>query len=205
MLRKITTWAAALTCTALVPTVQASGDAVAGETAAKQMCAACHGADGNSPAPNFPSLAGQVPGYVADQLARFKSGERENAVMAGIAQPLTPEQMANLDAYFSSQEVKPGAVPEEDKESAERGGWLYRGGYAPMDVAACMSCHGPSGHGVPRRYPRVSGQKREYLEQQLLAFKSGQRPSYGNIMTSIAFRMSAQQIKDVSAYMHALQ
>ena len=73
-----------------------------------------------------------------------------------------------------------------------------------MDIAACMSCHGPGGQGVPTRYPRVAGQNREYLEQQLLAFKTGQRSSYGEIMTSIAFRMSEQQIKDVSAYMHAL-
>lgn len=205
MLRTIKIWAAALVCTTLAPAALAAGDAAAGEAMAKQLCAACHGADGNSAAPNFPSLAGQVPGYVADQLARFKSGERANDMMAGIAQPLTPEQMADLDAYFAAQEAKPGAVSDEELETAERGGRLYRGGYAPMNVAACISCHGPSGHGVPRRYPRVAGQKRDYLEQQLLAFKSGKRSSYGDIMTSIAFRMSEQQIKDVSAYMHALQ
>jgi cytochrome c553 len=205
MLRTIKIWAAALVCATLAPAALAAGDAAAGEAMAKQLCAACHGADGNSAAPNFPSLAGQVPGYVADQLARFKSGERANDMMAGIAKPLTPEQMADLDAYFAVQEAKPGAVSEEDLESAERGGRLYRGGYERMEVAACISCHGPSGHGVPRRYPRVAGQKRDYLEQQLLAFKSGKRSSYGDIMTSIAFRMSEQQIKDVSAYMHALQ
>lgn len=205
MLRMTTIWAAALASSALAPTSLVAGDAAAGAEMAKQLCAACHGADGNSAAPNFPSLASQVPGYVADQLARFKSGERANDMMAGIAQPLTPEQMSDLDAYFAAQEAKPGAVSEEELESAQRGERLYRGGYAPMEVAACISCHGPSGHGVPRRFPRVAGQKREYLEQQLLAFKSGKRSSYGGIMTSIAFRMSEQQIKDVSTYMHALQ
>ena len=185
----------------------AAGDAKAGAEQAKAACAACHGADGNSPAPTFPSLAGQVPGYVEIQLGRFKSKERENAVMAGIAAPLSDEQMANLDAYFAAQEMKPGAVPESDKEMAERGGRIYRGGYAPMDIAACMSCHGPSGHGVPRNYPRVAGQKREYLEQQLLAFKSGARVSTGNgnVMNNIAFLLSEKQIKELAAYMHALQ
>lgn len=183
----------------------AAGDAKAGGDKAKQLCASCHGPDGNSIAPTFPTIAGQVPGYVADQLARFKSGERENAVMAGIAAPLSDEDMANLDAYFATQKTKPGSIPESDRELAEQGGRLYRGGFEPMRISACMSCHGPSGHGVPRRYPRVAGQKREYLEQQLLAFKSGKRKSYGDIMTNIAFRMSEQQIKAVSAYMHALQ
>jgi len=177
----------------------------AGEDKAKQVCAACHGADGNSATPQFPSLAGQVPGYVADQLVKFKSGERDNAIMKGIAAPLSAEEMADLDMFFASRKIAPGAVPKEDAELAKRGEHLYRGGYAPMGVSACMSCHGPSGHGVPRRYPRVAGQKREYLEQQLLAFKSGKRSSYSNIMTSVAFRLSEQQIKDLSAYMHALQ
>ena len=177
----------------------------AGETKAKEACASCHGADGNSATPQFPNLAGQVPGYVSDQLMLFKSGDRENAIMKGIATPLTEEEMANLDLYFASLKAATGAIPESDAELAKRGEHLYRGGYGPMGVSACMSCHGPSGHGVPRRFPRVAGQKREHLEQQLLAFKSGKRKSYSDIMTNVAFRLSEQQIKELSAYMHALQ
>lgn len=177
----------------------------AGEDKAKQVCASCHGADGNSTNPAFPSLAAQVPGYIADQLARFKSGERDNAIMKGIAAPLSEEEMAALDLYYASQKIVSGAIPEADKEMAQRGQHLYRGGFAPMSVSACMSCHGPSGHGVPRQFPRVAGQKREYLEQQLLNFKSGTRKSYSDIMNSVAFRLSEQQIKEVAAYMHALK
>ncbi len=204
MFRRVVVLAMPLILAVIGVNAHAVGDAKAGEEKAKSACAACHGPDGNSTVAAYPSLAGQVPGYIADQLARFKSGERANPVMAGMAAPLSEEDMANLDAYFSIQAITPGVIAEEDKQAAERGGRIYRGGYAKMDVSACMSCHGPSGHGVPRRYPRLAGQKREYLEAQLLAFKSGARQSYGDIMTNIAFRLSEQQIKDLAAYMHAL-
>jgi len=177
----------------------------AGEEKAKQACASCHGPDGNSANPDFPVLAGQVPGYIAEQLQRFKSGARDNAIMKGIVGGLSDEDMAALDLYFANQSAKGGAIPEGDVNMAKKGEHVYRGGFGPMNVSACMSCHGPSGHGVPRRYPRVAGQHRKYLEQQLLAFKTGKRTSDGDIMTNIAFRLSEQQIKELAAFMHALQ
>ncbi len=188
-----------------------SADPEAGKLKA-QVCASCHGADGNSANPAYPSLAGQVPGYIAAQLALFKGGQRKNDIMAGMAAGLSEQDLADLDAYYSGQKLKPGFVSEEEKESVLRGERLYRGGYAPLQVAACIGCHGPQGHGVPQRYPRVSGQHRKYLEDQLSTFKasyetpeSGVRFSYGDIMTRIAFLLSDQQIRDVSAYMHAME
>ena len=187
-----------------------TADAEAGKQKAK-MCASCHGEDGNSSNPVYPSLAGQVPGYIAAQLSLFKSGQRKNDIMAGMAAGLSEQDLANLDAYYSSQQIKPGVVSAAEGDAVRRGERLYRGGYAPLQVAACISCHGPQGHGVPPRYPRVAGQHRKYLEDQLLSFKAsyetsdvGSRSSYGDIMTRIAFLLSDQQIKDVSAYMHAL-
>jgi cytochrome c553 len=187
-----------------------AADAKAGQQKSK-VCATCHGADGNSTNPTYPSLAGQVDGYIAAQLSLFKSGQRKNDIMAGLAVGLSDQDLADLDAYYSSQEIKPGFVSEEEKDSVLRGERLYRGGYAPLQVAACISCHGPQGHGVPLRYPRVAGQHRKYLEDQLTTFKAtyetpeaGARFSYGDIMTRIAFLLSEQQIKDVSAYMHAM-
>lgn len=181
----------------------AAGDPEAGKEKSK-ACAACHGVDGNSVNPIYPSLAGQVPGYIADQLAAYKSKRRQNEIMAGMAAALSDQDMANLDAYYASQKIAGGAVSEQEQVSALRGERLYRGGYAPMQIAACMSCHGPSGHGVPRRFPRVAGQQRQYLETQLLAFKAGKRKGYLDIMARIAFRLSEQQIKDLAAYMYAL-
>ncbi len=187
-----------------------AADAEAGKQKAK-VCVSCHGADGNSTNPAYPSLAGQVSGYIAGQLSLFKSGQRKNDIMAGMAAGLSEQDLADLDAYYSRQEIKPGLVSKEEKESVLRGERLYRGGYAPLQVAACISCHGPRGHGVPMRYPRVASQHRQYLEEQLLTFKAsyetpeaGARFSYGDIMTRIAFLLSDRQIKDVSAYMHAM-
>lgn len=182
-----------------------AADAAAGEALSKQVCAACHGADGNSVAPNFPNLAGQVEGYVVDQLKQMKSGEKQVPEMMAFVADLSDEDMQNLAAYYSAQKAKPAAIPENDLEAAERGERLYRGGERSMRVAACMSCHGPNGHGIPKRYPRVANQHRDYLKKQLWAFKTGERKSRNATMNDIAFRLSEQQIEDVSAYMHALQ
>lgn len=183
--------------------VYAAGDAEAGKEKSA-TCAACHGADGNSPAPNFPSLAAQVPGYIAEQLAKFKSGERNNAIMTGQVANLSDEDMADLDAFYATQKAKALPLSEADKALAAEGEKIYRGGYAPKEISACMSCHGPSGHGIPKNYPRVAGQHKDYLEQQLLAFKKGTRKGQNDIMWNIAFSLSEEQIKQLAAYMSAL-
>ena len=179
-----------------------AGDPAAGQAKA-QACVACHGADGNSASSGFPSLAGQVPGYIAGQLAAFKSGKRANAIMMGLAQPLSAEDMVVLDAWYASQTIAPRSISEEQLALASEGESLYRGGSAELAIPACMACHGPAGHGMPSNYPRVAGQWPEYLDSQLLAFKSGERA--GKIMGPIAHRLSAQQIHALSVYMSALQ
>lgn len=185
--------------------VYAAGDADAGQAKAA-VCAACHGPQGISSIPLYANIAGQVPGYIAAQLAAFKSGERVNAIMAGQAAILSEEDMADLDAYYSSLPAQTAtSLTEEDKMLAEEGAKIYRGGFAPRGISACMSCHGPSGHGIPKNYPRVSAQHKEYLEQQLLAYKKGERKGYNNIMSDIAFGLSELQIKQLSAYMAGLQ
>ena len=185
-----------------VPAQGIAGDPAAGEAKA-QACLACHGADGNSANSGFPSLAGQVPGYIAGQLAAFKSGKRANAIMMGLAQPLSAEDMADLDAWYASQTIAPRSISEDQLALASEGESLYRGGSAELAVPACMACHGPAGRGMPSNYPRVAGQWPEYPAGQLLAFKSGERA--GKIMGPIAHRLSAQQIHALSVYMSALQ
>ena len=182
--------------------IQADGDPAAGQ-AKSQICAACHGLDGNSLMPQNPVLAGQVPGYIAQQLAQFKSGVRKNAIMAGMTQVLSEQDMQDLDAWFSSQTAPPRTVSADDLELAHTGEKLYRGGDREMSVPACMGCHGPAGFGIQPNYHRLTGQWSTYLEDQLLAFKDGQRAS--PIMGPIAFRLSAEQIKTLALYMSALQ
>ncbi len=180
----------------------AAKNAIAAGKAASATCVACHGVAGNSATDQFPNLAAQVPGYIAAQLAKFKTGERENAVMAGIVAALSAQDMAALDAYYSSLKSHQGAITPAQEPTARAGGKLYRGGYKPFDISACMGCHGPSGHGIPPNFPRLSGQSAAYIEAQLLAFKSGARHS--PIMNAIAFPLSEPQIKQLALYISAL-
>ena len=80
-----------------------AADIEAGKKKAAEVCAACHGPDGNSPAPNFPKLAGQHADYLAKSLSEYKSGVRKDPIMAGMAAPLSKEDIANVSAYFASQ------------------------------------------------------------------------------------------------------
>ena len=186
----------------LVAPVHAGGNVAAGQAKAG-VCAGCHGADGNGGAdPLWPRLAGQDPDYIAKQLADFKSGVRKDPIMSGMATPLSAADMKNLGAYYASLKAKPGAA--RDAQLAKQGQKIFRGGNAKMGVSACMSCHGPSGHGIPPRFPKVSGQNTAYTQKQLLAFKAGNRANDAETMTRTAFRMSEQEIKAVSEYMAGL-
>lgn len=181
----------------------AAGNADAGKAKAA-ACGACHGADGNSTNPLWPKLAGQSPEHIVKQLADFKSGARKDPLMSPQAASLGKADMQDLGAYYAG--LKPAAgVAVADVEALKRGERLYRGGNAQSGVSACMSCHGPSGHGVPPRFPRVSGQHAAYSQKQMLAFKSGARHNDGEVMTRIAFRMSEAEIRAVSQYMAGLR
>lgn len=181
-----------------------TGDAEKGK-GKSAVCAACHGADGNgmSGAPLNPRLADQVPGYIATQLKAFKDGRRKDPIMAGMVAALSDEDMADLDAYYASLPVGEIGIKKEDEAQALEGEKIYRGGFREMNISACMSCHGPSGAGIPVQYPRVSGQNAAYTEKQLHAFKDGSRKH--DMMNSIAFLLSNDQIKQLSIYMQGLK
>jgi cytochrome c553 len=182
--------------------VGAAGNAAAGKNKSA-VCAGCHGVDGNSAAPNFPKLSGLDAQYTAKQLADFKSGARKDPVMAGMAAGLSKKDMDDLGAYYASQKRSTGTTNASaaDLRKAER---LYRGGDAKNGIAACMSCHGPAGTGIPPRFPAVSGQHAAYSQKQLLDFKAGTRSNDSEVMTRTAFRLSEAEIKAVSEYMAGL-
>lgn len=193
---------------AQAPAAPAAVDPAKGEKIAQEVCAACHGADGNSTAPVNPKLAGQHPEYLAKQLANFKvapgakSAERVNAVMAAFAAMLGDADMKNVAAYYAARPLKPSAA--KNAELAELGQAIYRGGIAEKGVPACAGCHGPSGLGLPAQYPRLAGQYAEYTEAQLVGFRSGARMNNAS-MTTIAARLSDKEIKAVSDYVAGLR
>jgi cytochrome c553 len=185
------------------------GDAAKAQAIVNQVCAACHAADGNSQIAANPKLAGQIPEYLYKQLTDFKAAagkkaERENPVMAGMVATLTPDDMHNLAAYFAGKEAKPGAA--KSKDLVALGQRIYRGGIASEGVAACASCHGPNGAGMPAQYPRLSGQHAEYIGAQLKAFRSGARANDLNAsMRGVAGRLSDREIEAVADYIAGLR
>ena len=176
-----------------------------GQAIAAKVCAACHGPDGNSPTPINPKLAGQFPEYVSKQLANFKANsERKNPVMLGMSAALSPQDMKNLGAYFEGQKPKTRAA--KNPELVKLGQQIYRGGIMAKGVAACASCHGPTGAGIPAQFPRVAGQFAEYTLAQLQAFRLGERANDPNqMMRVISARLSDQEIKAVSEYIAGLR
>ena len=187
----------------------AKPDVAKGQQIANTVCAACHAADGNSPAAANPKIAGQFPEYLHKQLKNFKApagkkAERDNPVMAGMVANLSDDDMRNLAAYYASQRLKPEGA--KDKDLAAKGQKVYRGGNLASGVAACAGCHGPTGAGIPGQYPRISGQFASYLESQLLAFKTGTRANDANgMMRGVAARMTEAEIKAVAEYASGLR
>jgi len=181
-----------------------AADPAKAQSTATTLCAACHGADGNSPLPVNPNLAGQHPEYLFKQLADYKAGRRKNAVMNGIAASLSDADMRNLAAYFAQQPAKPAAA--KNRELALRGQQVYRAGQSAAGVPSCMACHSPDGSGIPVQYPRLAGQHSEYTLAQLQLFRTGERGNDANsVMGSIAALMSDKEMAAVAEYIAGLK
>jgi len=181
-----------------------TGDASKGKELSA-VCAACHGADGNSTNPDWPKLAGQGEAYIIKQLHDFRADKRAEATMTPMAKGIaSDEDVLHLAAYFSSQKTKLGTA---NKDKVELGRAIYKGGVMDSGVAACSACHGPTGMGNwPAKYPKVSGQHAKYIVTQLKNFKSGTRNNdAGKIMRNIALKMTDSEMEAVAEYMSGLQ
>jgi len=192
----------AATAQANEPAASAKPDLAKGGAISAQVCAACHTADGSRGSPANPILQGQHPEYLAKQLAEFKSGKRKNAVMSGMAAPLSEDDIRNVSAFYAGKVAKPGFA--KNKDTVMLGEKIWRGGIAERSVPACAGCHGPTGAGLPAQYPRLSGQHGDYVEAQMTAFRSGARANNA-VMTTVAARMSDAEIKAVSDYVAGLR
>ncbi len=180
-----------------------AGNPEAGATKAA-VCGACHGANGNSINPEWPSLAGLGADYIAAQLANFKDGKRANPVMMPMASALSPDDMADLGAYFDSQ-VNTGL--EADPSYWQAGEKLYRAGDKARGIPACLACHGPTGRGnEPAKFPALHGQHSVYVVKQLTDYASGARTTGpNNIMPTIAKRLSAEDMRNLGSYVQGLR
>lgn len=190
----------------------AAGNAEAGQEKVA-VCGACHGADGNSAAPNFPKLAGQGESYLFKQLQDIKAGSTPGAPegvgrkvleMTGMLDPFSDQDLADIAAYFASQKMTVGMA---DPALVEEGEKLYRGGKLDTGMPSCTGCHAPNGVGNDLAgFPQLGGQHAAYTAKQLTDFREGSRTNDGDtaIMRTIASKLSNKDIEALSSYIQGL-
>jgi cytochrome c553 len=171
------------------------------EEIVKNRCHLCHGLQGESASAVFPRLAGQHAEYVARQLADFKSGKRRSETMKPQAEPLAPEEMQALGAFFEAKKVPGRAV--RDAELVAVGKYIFQRGNTFSGLPACASCHGPQGHGTPQ-LPRLAGQHPRYIEDQIKQFNTRERNNDNAVMHTVASRLTELETNAVAAYIATL-
>lgn len=177
-----------------------AADAAAGAELYAAQCVACHGVAGNSLVPEQPILAAQHPEYIADQMFKYRSKERENALMYPFAQNLSDQQIYELAAYLGIQNA--GLSGATDRELAEAGERIYRLGLPELGVPGCTGCHGPAGLGIPPEFPRLSGQHAAYTAAALRELRSGARVN--EAMNAISHRLIDEHIEALAEYISGL-
>jgi len=167
----------------------------------QQYCSACHGLRGDDTAgPHFPYLASQQYDYLVKQLKNFQSGDRNNPIMATFAALVPPADIPALAAYFSKQPL--ARVPANSDALSARGEAIFKNGIGGGTVPGCWVCHGAHGEGRDGLFPRIAGQRADYLANQLRSFKAKERNNDPSaLMRQVAGRMSDDDIAAVAAYL----
>jgi cytochrome c553 len=171
-----------------------------GTTRGAVACARCHGFDGASDGSGaFPRLDGQSPQYLAEQLRRFASGDRQNALMQPIAKGLNGDEIEAVAQYYArlpTVALPPRAVSEQVRDLGKR---VAEVGDLNVRVQACESCHGPNGEGEPfSGVPYLGGQYSHYISVQIQMFRQGYRKSQQMLVP--AHNLSEQDITAVAAF-----
>lgn len=190
---------------ACVNTQALSGNPLAGQQKS-EPCVACHGIDGNTVTPLWPKIAGMSEGYLLKQLLEYKKGEagnRYDPTMYGIVGELSDQDLADLAAFYATQQMTVGEVPENFVSMGQE---VYRGGNLASGVPACSGCHNADGKGnYLALFPRLSGQNPEYVRDQLMKFKNKQRANDPSaMMRDIAAKLTDQEMEAVAQYVQGL-
>ncbi len=173
----------------------AAQDIAAGK-AKSQVCAACHGVDGNSPSGQFPNLAGQTWRYIYVQLKDYKEGRRSDPVMTAMATPLSRQEMIDIANYFAAQPAKPSTFKADEGK--------IKLGKAKADETLCSMCHAGAFAGQ-NEIPRVAGQQYDYIVKQMRDFKARTRTNDAGNMTSVAQTLSEADIENLAHYITSLR
>jgi cytochrome c553 len=171
------------------------------EQIVNERCHLCHGKNGEASSAIYPRLAGQNADYIVKQLNDFKQGRRKGT-MNEMARDLTEDEMVALGQYFAGKPPKSHRV--RDQEFATVGAYLYRKGNAYSGIPACQSCHGESGHGTAT-LPRLAGQHKRYVVEQLQAFNKGARTNDHAIMHSIASKLTEFEMQALAQFISGIE
>lgn len=173
---------------------QGSGDPAGFKLFQEKLCSTCHGIDSNRPiSPLYPKLGGQTKEYLLAQMIDFKEGERTNgqaAVMKPLMEALTKEEMKTLAKWIAEQKLEHTSVEDHPGATA----FLANG---------CIACHGTDGKTpLAPNYPKVLGQNKDYITNQMKDIKSGARNNGTSaVMHGIMQAVSEDDIKSISEWL----
>ena len=168
-----------------VPGVAAAADAARGAKLG-YTCQGCHGIPNyrNSyPIYSVPKLGGQHTAYMVVALKEYASQDRPHPTMHAQAVTLSEQDMQDIAAYLSGQELKATGRAV---------------GTAPKAGQTCIACHGNDGIGILPEYPNLAGQHADYLEHSLKAYRAGQRKNA--VMGGMAAALTDKDISELAAY-----
>ncbi len=168
----------------------------------QEKCRLCHGEQGEASSAIYPRLAGQNKNYLIKQLKNFRDGKRKSDTMNEMAKGLTDEQIEALAEYFSSKPAKSHRV--RDKALAAVGAYIFHKGNKFSGIPACASCHGEQGLGTDK-LPRLAGQHKRYVADQLHAFNERARTNDNAVMHTIASKLTELEIEAVALYVSGLK
>jgi cytochrome c553 len=187
-----------------------SGNPVAGKLKSDtELCQGCHGETGVNAVSSYPKLTGQYADYLVKQLRNFKTGVRQHPVMNGMAEHISDTDMADIAAYFASNEGMQSNATSTGASSNDLAKSLFTKGDLKRDVLPCASCHGEGGKGAMTEsdiYPVIGGQHKLYLREQLLNWRSGARSNgTGGVMNFITKSLTDTEIDALSQYIAELK
>ena len=167
-------------------------------------CSTCHGQHGQGVSSVYPAIAGQHRAYLEKQLLDFKNDKRKSDVMRPIIANLHAASLKELADYFSA--LPPRKAFAKETGSLELGRRLWRAGNTKVYIPSCMGCHGPNGLGIPTVFPRLAGQHKNVIIDQLQAFRKQSRTNDPNaMMQRISERMTDKEIEALAAFIEGLR
>lgn len=157
-----------------------------------KSCAVCHGEGGNSTTAGIPSLAGQPRTFTETQLILFREGVRPQEPMSSLMRGVSDKEIGVLAAYYAAQKLLPAKAPRDDA--------LARRGQEVAKKLRCGSCHMPDYSGR-EQMPRLAGQREDYLNQTMRAYRDNRRPGSDTMMAAVLFGVSDAEIKALAHFL----